>query len=62
MIGQVKWFNAKKGYGFIEYEDEDIFVHISNVQADGFKTLREGQEVTFEIEENNKGKQAVKVS
>ena len=63
MIGKVKWFNAKKGFGFIEGEDgEDIFVHFSNVQGDGFKTLEEGQEVSFEIEEGQKGKQAVNVS
>jgi len=60
--GRVKWFNAGKGYGFIEQDGgEDIFVHFSAIQGDGFKTLTAGQEVTFEIEQGAKGKQAAKV-
>ena len=50
--GTVKWFNAEKGYGFISSEEagEDVFVHFSAIQADGYKTLAEGQKVTFETE------------
>ena len=49
--GKVKWFNAEKGFGFIEVEGrDDVFVHFSAIQGEGFKTLEEGQEVTFEIE------------
>lgn len=60
--GQVKWFNADKGYGFIEGEDgEDIFVHFSAIQDEGFKTLTEGQSVTYEVEESERGPQAVNV-
>ena len=61
--GTVKWFNAAKGYGFIEQEaGEDIFVHFSAIGGDGFKTLNEGEAVEFEISENDKGKsQAVNV-
>ncbi len=55
--GTVKWFNPDKGYGFIEQESgDDIFVHFSAIQTDGFKTLAEGQEVEFEITEGNQGK------
>lgn len=55
--GTVKWFNPDKGYGFIEQESgDDIFVHFSAIQTDGFKTLKEGQEVEFEITEGNQGK------
>lgn len=55
--GTVKWFNPDKGYGFIEQESgDDIFVHFSAIQTDGFKTLEEGQEVEFEITEGNQGK------
>ena len=60
--GKVKWFNAEKGYGFIEREDaDDVFVHFSAIQGEGFKTLEEGQEVTFEIEEGQRGLQATNV-
>ena len=55
MTGKVKWFNAEKGYGFIECEDGgDVFVHFSAIQGDGFKTLNEGQKVTFETETDPK--------
>jgi CspA family cold shock protein len=55
--GKVKWFNAEKGYGFIEREDgDDVFVHFSAIQAEGFKTLEEGQAVTFEITTGDNGK------
>ncbi|HPI97290.1 MAG TPA: cold-shock protein [Synergistales bacterium] len=57
--GTVKWFNASKGYGFITGEDgKDYFVHFSAITMDGFKTLEEGQNVTFDIEEGQKGPQA----
>ena len=60
--GTVKWFNAEKGFGFIEQEaGDDVFVHFSAIQADGYKTLEEGQKVTFEIEEGQRGPQAVNV-
>ncbi len=61
--GVVKWFNEKKGFGFISIDDgEDVFVHYSAIQADGFKTLQEGDAVTFELEENNdKGPRASNV-
>ena len=53
--GTVKWFNAEKGYGFITGEDgQDVFVHFSAIQGDGFKTLNEGQKVTFETETDPK--------
>ncbi|APC47063.1 MULTISPECIES: cold-shock protein CspD [Bacillaceae] len=62
MTGKVKWFNAEKGFGFIEREDgDDVFVHFSAIQADGFKTLEEGQDVEFEIVEGNRGPQAANV-
>ena len=62
MQGKVKWFNAEKGYGFITGEDgNDVFVHFSAIQADGYKTLEEGQEVEFEVTEGAKGPQAVNV-
>lgn len=61
--GRVKWFNEKKGYGFIEQEGGgDIFVHYSAIQGDGFKTLGEGQEVTFDVTNGPKGPQAVNVT
>ncbi len=62
MEGTVKWFNADKGYGFIEREDgDDVFVHFSAIQSDGFKTLDEGQSVEFDIVEGDRGLQAEKV-
>lgn len=62
MEGTVKWFNAEKGFGFIEREDgDDVFVHFSAIQSDGFKTLEEGQTVEFEVEEGPKGLQAANV-
>ena len=60
--GNVKWFNEKKGFGFISREDgDDVFVHHTSIQAEGFKTLREGQEVEFEVQDGPKGPQAVNV-
>ena len=60
--GTVKWFNAEKGFGFIEREDgDDVFVHFSAIQGDGFKTLEEGQTVEFEITQGNRGPQASNV-
>ncbi|CQR48298.1 MULTISPECIES: cold-shock protein [Paraliobacillus] len=62
MTGTVKWFNADKGFGFIEREDgDDVFVHFSAIQAEGFKTLNEGQTVEFEIVEGDRGPQAANV-
>ena len=60
--GKVKWFNAEKGFGFIEVEgQDDVFVHFSAIQGEGFKTLEEGQDVTFEIEQGARGPQAANV-
>ncbi|MFC3882183.1 cold-shock protein CspD [Bacillus songklensis] len=60
--GKVKWFNAEKGFGFIEVEGgDDVFVHFSAIQGEGFKSLEEGQEVSFEIVEGNRGPQAANV-
>jgi CspA family cold shock protein len=61
--GKVKWFNAEKGFGFIEREDGDyVFVHFSAIQGEGFKSLEEGQDVTFEIEQGQRGLQATNVN
>ena len=61
--GTVKWFSDKKGYGFIEQENgPDVFVHHSNINAQGFKSLREGERVTFEVEQGQKGPTAVNVT
>ena len=61
--GTVKWFNAEKGYGFIAVEGgQDVFVHYSAIQADGFRNLQEGQQVQFEIVEGRKGPQAANVT
>lgn len=60
--GKVKWFNAEKGYGFITDENgQDVFVHFSAIQADGFKTLDEGQEVSFDVQNSDRGPQATNV-
>jgi len=61
-VGRVKWFNEQKGYGFISRDDgEDVFVHFSEIVADGFKTLSENQEVSFEVKEGPRGLQATNV-
>lgn len=61
--GTVKWFNAEKGYGFISQENgTDVFVHFSAILGDGYKTLEEGQRVTFEVVQGPKGPQAANVS
>ena len=61
--GTVKWFNARKGYGFIGRDDgEDVFVHFSAIQMDGYRRLDEGQDVEFSIEEGPKGIQAAEVT
>lgn len=63
MIGKVKWFDSKKGYGFILMEDGgEIFVHYTGIIAEGFRALTEGQNVEFEIGDNEKGRQAVNVT
>ena len=60
--GKVKWFNSQKGYGFITPENgNDVFVHYSSIQGDGYKSLEEGQDVEFEIEQGPKGEQATNV-
>ncbi len=62
MQGRVKWFNPQKGYGFIEMDDgQDVFVHYSEIQDEGFKTLEEGQKVEFDVVEGNRGPQATNV-
>ena len=63
MKGTVKWFNAQKGYGFITNEStgEDVFVHFSGIAGEGYKSLEEGQNVTFDITEGNRGPQAANV-
>ncbi len=61
--GQVKWFNEKKGFGFIESSEHgDVFVHYSSIEGSGFKTLNEGDKVSFEVEESGKGLKAIKVN
>ena len=61
--GKVKWFSNEKGYGFIEAEDgEDVFVHFTGIIGDGFKTLDEGESVSFEITDGNRGPQAANVT
>ena len=61
--GVVKWFNNSKGYGFITQENgDDVFVHFSAIQGDGFKTLNEGEPVTFEVQDGPKGLQATNVA
>lgn len=61
--GTVKWFNEKKGYGFIEQEDgPDVFVHHTGINTSGFRTLNEGDQVTFDIEQGQKGPSAVNVT
>ncbi len=62
MEGRVKWFNDKKGYGFLETDNEgDVFVHYSAIEGEGFRTLQEGEKVTFEIEQSPKGPHAINV-
>ena len=61
--GKVKWFNSEKGFGFIEVEGgDDVFVHFSAIQGEGFKTLEEGQAVTFDVEQGQRGPQATNVN
>lgn len=62
--GTVKWFNPTKGYGFItdETDNSEVFVHFSGINSEGYKTLEDGQKVTFEITEGNRGLQAVNVT
>lgn len=61
--GTVKWFSAEKGYGFIEREEgDDVFVHFSAIEMDGYKSLEEGERVAFEIVDGERGPQAAKVS
>ncbi|GGG15604.1 cold shock domain-containing protein [Paenibacillus abyssi] len=63
MKGTVKWFNAEKGYGFIQVDNgDDVFVHYSAIQGDGFKSLEEGQAVEFDITDGNRGPQAANVT
>jgi CspA family cold shock protein len=62
MKGTVKWFNSEKGYGFIQKEDGgDVFVHYSAIEGEGFKTLEENEEVSFDVVEGNRGPQAANV-
>lgn len=62
VTGKVKWFNAQKGYGFITSDDgQDVFVHYTAIEGNGFKTLEENQVVSFEVQQGSKGPQASKV-
>lgn len=62
MKGTVKWFSSEKGYGFITSEDgNDVFVHFSQISGDGFKTLEENEQVEFEVEDGQRGPQAINV-
>ena len=63
MNGVVKWFNSKKGYGFISKgeNEKDIFVHFSDINSDGYKSLKPGDKVSFEVGKNDKGEKAIKV-
>lgn len=63
MVGRVKWFNNDKGYGFVEYKNnEDVFIHYSSIQIEGYKTLSEGQYVSYDLISTPKGFQALHVS
>ena len=63
VVGTVKWFNASKGYGFLEREGgPDVFVHYTAIQSDGYRSLQEGQKVEFDIEQGPKGLQAARVT
>ncbi|MGL5964746.1 MAG: cold-shock protein [Fusobacteriaceae bacterium] len=63
MKGTVKWFNQEKGFGFITGEDgKDVFAHFSQIQKEGFKTLNEGEQVTFDVSEGDKGPQATNIN
>ena len=62
VTGKVKWFNAEKGYGFITTDEgKDVFVHYSSIQTDGFKTLDDGEAVSFEVVQSDRGEQAANV-